>query len=90
MTLIFFSAICDYFRCKRSTSFLVMSGQNPMVAYVAVDLLIYPLLNIFGLTQFLGVFYLTPFLGFVQGVVLTSLAVAVTMFFTRMKWVWRT
>ncbi|MGM9843630.1 MAG: DUF5009 domain-containing protein, partial [Muribaculaceae bacterium] len=32
MTLIFFSIICDYYQCHRSTSFLVLSGQNPMVA----------------------------------------------------------
>ena len=90
MILIFFSIICDYYKCQRSTSFLVLSGQNPMVAYVAVDLLIYPLLNITGAVNCLGIFHTSPFMGFLQGVVLTSLAVIVTMFFTKIKWVWRT
>ena len=90
MTLILLSVVCDYFKCHRSTSFLVMSGQNPMVAYVACDLLIYPILGICGLMQHLGFFATSPWLGFLQGVLLTSLAVIVTMFFTRIKWVWRT
>ena len=90
MTLIFLSVVCDYFKCHRSTAFLVMSGQNPMVAYVACDLLIYPILGMCGLMQHLGFFATSPWLGFLQGVLLTSLAVLVTMFFTRIKWVWRT
>ena len=90
MTLILLSVVCDYFKCHRSTAFLVMSGQNPMVAYVACDLLIYPILGICGLMQHLGFFATSPWLGFLQGVLLTSLAVIVTMFFTRIKWVWRT
>ena len=90
MIMIFFSIVCDYYKCRRATSFLVLSGQNPMVAYVAVDLLIYPLLNITGAVNCMGIFYVSPFMGFLQGVVLTSLAVIVTMFFTKIKWVWRT
>ena len=90
MTLILLSVVCDYFKCHRSTAFLVMSGQNPMVAYVACDLLIYPILSICGLMSHIGFFATSPWLGFMQGVILTSLAVLVTMFFTRIKWVWRT
>ncbi|MGM9844076.1 MAG: DUF5009 domain-containing protein, partial [Muribaculaceae bacterium] len=62
----------------------------PMVAYVAVDLLIFPILQITGLVDFLGIFYTSPFMGFIQGVVLTSLAVIVTMLFTKAKCIWRT
>ena len=90
MTLILLSVVCDYFKCHRSTAFLVMSGQNPMVAYVACDLLIYPILSICGLMSHIGFFATSPWLGFLQGVILTSLALLVTMFFTRIKWVWRT
>lgn len=90
MTLIFFSIVCDYYRCSRSTAFLVLSGRNPMVAYVAADLLIYPLLQMTGLLECFGVFWSSPFLGFVHGVILTSLAVLVTVVFTKLKCVWRT
>ncbi|MEG1765774.1 MAG: DUF5009 domain-containing protein [Muribaculaceae bacterium] len=88
--LIFFSVVCDYFKCTRSTSFLVMSGQNPMIAYVAGDLLLMPLLNILGLYSLLGIFHISPVMGFLQGVILTTCAVLVTMFFTKIKWFWRT
>lgn len=90
MALIFFSVVCDYFRCHRGTAFLVMSGQNPMLAYVADNLFIFPILHLCGLWKYLEVFGQSPWLGFLQGVLLTSLVVLVTMFFTKIKWLWRT
>ena len=91
MALIVFHVICDYFKYRRSTAFLVMSGQNPMVAYVAGDLLIMPVLNLCGvLAPFMALMGTSPWLGFLQGVVLTTLSLLVTMFFTRIKWYWRT
>ena len=90
MALIFFSVVCDYFRCHRGTAFLVMSGQNPMLAYVADNMFIFPVLQLCGLWKCLEVFGQSPWLGFLQGVVLTSLVVLVTMFFTKIKWLWRT
>ena len=90
MTLIFFSVICDFFRCHKGTAFLVMSGQNPMVAYVADNLLIFPILFLCGLCDYFAVFSSSPWLGFLQGVIITSIAVLVTMFFTKIKFLWRT
>lgn len=90
MALMAFHVVCDYFCCHRSTSFLVMSGQNPMIAYVACDLLIYPLFNLLGIMKWLGIFATNPWLGFLQGLLLTLMALLVTMFFTRIKWFWRT
>lgn len=90
MVLLFLSIVCDYFRCEKSTRFLVMSGQNPMIAYVVGDLFIMPLINLLGLTSLLSYFQLNDWLGFLQGVVLTTLVVLVTMFFTKIKWFWRT
>lgn len=90
MILIFFSVLCDYFKLHKSTSFLVMSGQNPMVAYVSTSLLVMPLLKLCGIYSFFDVFMQSPWLGFLEGVLLTSLAVLVTMFFTKIKWMWRT
>ena len=91
MALIAFHVICDYFKCHRGTAFLVMSGQNPMVAYVAGDLLVMPLMNLCGLlAPLLAFMHTNVWLGFLQGVLLTALALLVTMFFTRIKWYWRT
>lgn len=61
-----------------------------MIAYVATDLLIYPVLNITGIMPLLKYLYTSPWLGFLHGVLLTSLTVLITMFFTRIKWFWRT
>ena len=90
MTLIFFSVICDFFRCYKGTAFLVMSGQNPMVAYVADGLFIYPILMLCGVWEYFSIFSQSPLLGFLQGVIITSIAVLVTMFFTKINFLWRT
>ena len=90
MGLLFLSIVCDYFRCVRSTRFLVMSGQNPMIAYVVGDLFILPLANIIGIAPLLSYFHQNAGLGFLQGVILTGLSVSATMFFTKIKWFWRT
>ena len=90
MALMIFSIICDYYKCYRSTSFLVMTGQNPMIAYVATGLFTGPVLNLLGIMPLFSVFSTSPWLGFLQGVILTSIAMFITMFFTRIKWFWRT
>ena len=88
--LIVFSVVCDAWGCRRGTRFLTMSGQNPMVAYVASDLCIIPLLQLTGIWPFFAIFAASPWLGFLHGVILTSLAVLVTMLFTRLGCLWRT
>lgn len=90
MALLLLSVVCDYFQCIRSTRFLVMSGQNPMIAYVVGDLFILPLANILGIASLLSYFQQNAWLGFLQGVLLTALSVLATMFFTKIKWFWRT
>lgn len=90
MALIVFHILCDYFRCQRSTAWLVMSGQNPMIAYVAGDLLVIPVLQMTGVFPLLSYLHSNPWLGFLQGLLLTSLSLLVTIFFTRIKWFWRT
>ena len=88
--LVFFHIICDYFQWRKATAFLWMNGQNPMVAYVAGDLLLMPLLSLLGLSKYLSVFYSSPFMGFLQGVVLTAAVMLITMFFTHRRIFWRT
>jgi len=90
MSLIFFSVVCDFFQWNKYSRFLVMSGQNPMIAYVGSSMLIMPLLSITGLVSYLSVFNSDPLLGFLKGLIITSLVTLVTIFFTRIKWFWRT
>lgn len=88
--LLFFHVVCDYFGRQKSTAFLWMNGRNPMVAYVAGDLLLMPLLSLLGVAKYLSVFHSSPFLGFLQGVVLTAAVMLITMFFTSRRVFWRT
>lgn len=90
MALIFFSVVCDLFGLLKWCSFLVMNGQNPMIAYVASAMLVMPLLSIAGVAEFLSFLNGNPWLGFFKGVLITTLVTLVTMFFTRLKWFWRT
>ena len=90
MALIVFSVLCDYFRCRKSTSFLVMAGQNPMIAYVASSLAVLPLLHLTHLLPLIDAFDSNPWLGFLRGVIITTLVALLTMFFTKIKWFWRT
>lgn len=90
MALLLLNVVCDYFRCIKSTRFLVMPGQNPMMAYVVGDLLIMPVVNLLGFASLLVYFNTNAWTGFLRGVVLTALSVLITMFFTRIKCFWRT
>lgn len=88
--IIIFHVVCDFFKLNNKLLFLIMSGQNPMIAYVTTNLFTIPILSLLGIYQLFGVFRENVWLGFLQGVIITSLAVLVTMFFTRIKWFWRT
>ena len=89
-SLVALSVIVDYFGWRKASAFLWQSGQNPMVAYVACDLLVYPLLNLTGGIALLWPLYSSPWLGFLHGLILTSVTVLITMLTTRQKWFWRT
>lgn len=88
--LMFFSIVCDYLQQTKATSFLVKTGQNPMIAYVTTSMLVMPILILLGVTQYFDVFENGVWMGLLRGVIFTTLAVLVTMFFTNKKWYWRT
>ncbi|MTK54620.1 DUF5009 domain-containing protein [Paludibacter sp.] len=90
MALMTFSVLCDYFGWHKATSFLTLSGQNPMIAYVGADMVIYPLFNILGLLPLFFKFCADGWWGLLQGVVITALVTMITMFFSKIKWFWRT
>jgi len=91
MALTFFSIMCDYFECKKSTAFLTMSGQNPMIAYVGSSVVIQPVLHITGLWQYVNLLsHGNAWEGLLQGIIITGLVTLLTMFFTKIKWFWRT
>lgn len=90
VALVALSVAVDYFGHRKALAFLWQSGQNPMVAYVACDLVVYPLLNITGGVALLWPLYGSPWLGALHGVILTTVTVLITILTTRLKWFWRT
>lgn len=90
MAMIAFSILCDVYRWKRLTRPLEMAGQNPMIAYVAPQLLVMPLLNLTGLAGYLSLLNQNAWTGFLRGVIVTTLALLVAILFTRLKCFWRT
>jgi len=90
MALISFSILCDFFQWKHATAFLTMSGQNPMIAYVGSSVVVGPLLNITGLMKYVDMLSHNAWQGLLRGVIITTLVTLLAMFFTKIKWFWRT
>lgn len=90
MAMIAFSILCDIYQYRKLTRPLEMAGQNPMIAYVATNLVVMPILNLIGVASFLSYFQQNAWLGFLRGVIITSLAALIAIGFTKIKWFWRT
>ena len=90
------SALTTYFLIILDRKFsigckvLVMTGQNPMIAYTVTSFLIIPLLSIVGLMGPLSSMTSgSIFWGMAQGIILTGLMTLVTCLFTKFKLFWR-
>jgi predicted acyltransferase len=70
--------------------FLSLNGRNPMVAYVAGNLLVLPILNLSGLIYFFNSMLDGVSVGFLRGVIFTSIVSIITVFFTKRNWYWKT
>jgi predicted acyltransferase len=90
MALLVFSIVCDYFEWNKGTSFLTLSGQNPMIAYVSADMFLYPVFNIIGVMSFFFTIFAHGWWGLLQGIIITALVTLITIFFSKRKWFWRT
>ncbi|GAE86252.1 DUF5009 domain-containing protein [Bacteroides reticulotermitis] len=90
MAMIAFSIMCDVYSWNKLTRPLEYAGQNPMIAYVSTQLVALPLINLAGLGTCLTYFDQNPWLGFLKGVIITSMALLITILFTKLKCFWRT
>jgi predicted acyltransferase len=91
IAMITLSILSDVYSHRKITAPLELTGQNPMVAYVAPQLVILPLFHLTGLDHYLSL--LTggnPWLGLLHGVIITTLAILLTVAFTKLKCFWRT
>lgn len=69
---------------------LTMTGQNPMIAYTVAWALVCPLLSLVGVMGLIDSAAAgSPVMGIVRGLIVTSLMMVVTCFFTRRRIFWR-
>ncbi len=73
-----------------AVSFLSIQGQNPMVAYVAGSLLLFPLMTITGIKPYWDAMNQNAWMGFSKGVIFTGLVALITYLFVKSRWFWRT
>ncbi|MEA5519642.1 DUF5009 domain-containing protein [Limnoraphis robusta] len=84
-----FVYLFDVLKLKRA-QWLIQNGQNPMIAYVAFANIIWPILALSGLEVYINSMTHTPILGFLRGVLYTSLVALITKLFTTQKIFWKT
>ena len=89
-TYIAFSIFADRFKKSRYIALLIDNGKNPMIAYVAGNILVLPILSLTSLTTVLHYLTVSPWLGFVKGLIFTLLVALSTSFFTKKRLFWRT
>lgn len=65
-------------------------GRNPLVAYTGGALLLTPLLKLTGLYPLWSGLNQTATQGLLRGLVFTAAVAALTVFFTRRAWLWKT
>lgn len=89
-TLLAFTIMSDVYHLEKWLKPLIQAGKNPMIAYVAINMVVMPLINLLGLTEYLDIFNANAWLGFLRGVIITSIAVSLAMICSRFKLYWRT
>lgn len=87
--LMVFTIAIDELQLRRELQLLIDNGQNPMIAYVAFANLLWPILQLSGLEDWVIAHTGTPLLGVVKGVGYTLPIALLTSFLTRKKLFWR-
>jgi len=71
-------------------NYLSLNGRNPMVAYVAGNLLLVPVLNLTDAIEIFNNMNTNAWIGFLRGVLFTGIVSLITIFFTKRGWFWKT
>lgn len=93
--LAFFTLIAFSVMAKRSffssvSTYLSLNGKNPMVAYVAGNLVLLPLLQLTQTKTYWDAMNQNFFMGLMKGVLFTGVVSLITIFFVKRKWFWKT
>jgi predicted acyltransferase len=75
---------------RRITEFFSYNGKNPMVAYVAGNLLLLPLLHLTGGYALYVGMQKNIVGGVLSGLLFTGIVSIITVFFTKKGWLWKT
>ncbi len=90
LTLLSFNLIEKLGYLKSATNFLASNGKNPMIAYTTGNLLLIPLLKITTLSTLLDAMNTSALIGLARGIIFTGIVALITVFFTRIKFFWKT
>ena len=88
--LLLLTILCDHYRCRWLSVPLEAVGKNPMVAYVSSSMVIIPSLTLMRLYPFFDAMSAHPLTGFLKGLILTAMCMALTAWFTHKRWFWKT
>jgi predicted acyltransferase len=87
--LIAFIILLDVLRRRRWAKLLIDNGQNPMIAYAAINNLILPLFALTSVEALLSSVATSPWMGFVKGLIITLAVGIFVSFCTQRKIFWR-
>lgn len=88
--LLLLTIVCDHWHVRWLCAPLEMVGKNPMVAYVSASMVIIPVLILTHIYPYIDALSSQPLTGFLKGVLLTALCMALTAWFTHKRWFWKT
>ena len=88
--LLLLTVVCDHWHVRWLCAPLEMVGKNPMVAYVSASMVIIPVLILTHIYPYIDALSSQPLTGFLKGVLLTALCMAITAWFTHKRWFWKT
>jgi predicted acyltransferase len=69
--------------------FMVLSGQNPMMAYISGSLFLLPIMHLTGIIHHWNEMNDSFFAGFLKGLIFTLVACGITIPFTKKGMVWK-
>jgi len=88
--LIVFEGFRDRLILSNGVGFLGLQGQNPMVAYVAGNLVVLPIMTILSIKAHWDSMNQNAWMGFAKGMIFTGLVALITYLFVKRRWFWRT
>ena len=89
-SLVVFTVMSERKYLSGIARYLSLNGRNPMVAYVAGNLVLLPLLELTRTKSWWDAMNTGPWMGFAKGLLFTGLVSLLTVFFVRRNWYWKT